>query len=50
MCDRPRLRVSKHEQEESMEQLVDLGLFLGGLGVFFVGIGVLYGVSVWEKK
>ena len=29
-----------------MEQLVDLGLFLGGLGVFFVGIGVLYGVSV----
>ena len=33
-----------------MENLVDFGLFLGGLGVFFVGIGVLYGVSVWDKK
>jgi hypothetical protein len=33
-----------------MENLVDLGLFLGGLGVFFAGIGVLYGVSVWDKK
>jgi hypothetical protein len=33
-----------------MENLVELGLFLGGLGVFFAGIGVLYGVSVWDKK
>lgn len=33
-----------------METLVDLGQFLAGLGVFFVGIGALYGVSVWEKK
>jgi hypothetical protein len=33
-----------------MENLVDIGLFLGGLGVFFAGIGVLYGVSVWDKK
>ena len=33
-----------------MENLVDMGLFLGGLGVFFAGIGVLYGVSVWDKK
>lgn len=33
-----------------MENLVDPGLFLGGLGVFFAGIGVLYGVSVWDKK
>ena len=33
-----------------MENLVDLGLFLGGLGVFFAGIGVLYGVAVWDKK
>lgn len=38
------------EPEENMEQLVDLGLFLGGLGVFFIGIGALYGVSVWAKK
>jgi hypothetical protein len=33
-----------------MEHLADLGLFLGGLGIFLVGIGALYGVSVWDKK
>jgi hypothetical protein len=33
-----------------MGSLTDLGLFLGGLGIFFVGIGALYGVSVWDKK
>ena len=33
-----------------MENLVDLGMFLGGLGVFLAGIGVLYGVSVWDKE
>jgi hypothetical protein len=33
-----------------METLIDLGQFLGGLGIFFVGIGALYGVSVWAKK
>ena len=37
-------------QEKAMENLTDLGLFLGGLGIFFVGIGALYGVSVWDKK
>jgi hypothetical protein len=50
MGDSSILRSSRDEQEKNMEQLVDLGLFLGGLGVFFVGIGVLYGVSVWDKK
>ena len=33
-----------------MDNLVDLAVSLMGLGVFFVGIGVLYGVSVWERK
>jgi hypothetical protein len=33
-----------------MENLVQLGIFFAGLGGFFVGIGVLYGVSVWSKK
>lgn len=33
-----------------MGNLTDLGLFLGGLGIFFVGIGALYGVSAWDKK
>jgi hypothetical protein len=41
---------SSDKEENEMENLVDLGLFLGGLGVFFAGIGVLYGVSVWDKK
>jgi hypothetical protein len=50
MGDAPILRSSRDEQEENMEQLVDLGLFLSGLGAFFVGIGVLYGASVWDKK
>jgi len=33
-----------------METLVDLGQFLTGFGIFLIGIGALYGVSVWEKK
>ncbi len=33
-----------------MENVVNVGQFLLGLGVFFVGIGTLYGVSVWDKK
>jgi len=44
------MRRSRDEKERDMEQLVNLGMFLGGLGVFFAGIGVLYGVSVWDKK
>lgn len=33
-----------------MQNLVLLGQFLGGLGVFFVGIGVLWFVSVYQPK
>jgi hypothetical protein len=33
-----------------MENLSGLGIFLGGLGGFFIGIGVLWGVSVWSKN
>ena len=33
-----------------MERLVDLGSFLGGLGILLRGIGVLYGVSVWSQE
>ena len=33
-----------------MENLADIGIFLGGLGVFFVGIGVLWGVSAWKES
>jgi hypothetical protein len=37
-------------QEEDVENLVDLGLFLAFLGAFFVGIGVLYAVSIWDRN
>lgn len=33
-----------------MENLADLGQFFMGLGIFFVGIGALWGVSVWSAK
>jgi hypothetical protein len=33
-----------------MENLQYVSQFFAGLGVFFVGIGVLYGVSVWDRK
>ncbi len=33
-----------------MENLVPLGQFLAGLGVFFLGIGLLWFVSVYEAK
>lgn len=33
-----------------MEQLVPLGQFLSGLGVFFMGLGVLWFVSVYQPK
>jgi hypothetical protein len=36
--------------EANVENVVNVGQFLLGLGVFFVGIGTLYGVSVWDKK
>ena len=38
------------DQEENVDNLVQLGEFFMGLGIFLVGIGVLYGVSVWAKK
>ena len=33
-----------------MEKLFNLGIFLGGLGVFFAGIAFLYWGSIYEKK
>ena len=33
-----------------MENLVGLGYLLGGLGVFFIGIGVLWFVTVYKEK
>ena len=36
------------------ENMANLGIFFagffGGLGVFFIGVGVLWGISVWSKK
>ena len=33
-----------------MEQVAFFGQFLGGLGVFFLGVGVLWFVSVYKEK
>ncbi len=33
-----------------MENLAIIGQFLGGLGVFFIGIGVLWFVTVYKEK
>jgi hypothetical protein len=35
---------------ENMEVLLPLGILLGGLGLFFTGIGVVWGVSRWVTK
>ena len=26
------------------------GGFFGGLGIFFIGIGILWGISIWSKQ
>jgi hypothetical protein len=33
-----------------MEQLFNLGIFFGGVGIMLIGIGVLWGVAVWSEK
>jgi hypothetical protein len=39
---------------ENMDGLVTVGIFFagffGGLGVFFIGIGILWGISIWARK
>jgi hypothetical protein len=36
--------------EDDMENLVGIGQFLGGLGIFLLGVGVLQFVSVYREK
>jgi hypothetical protein len=36
--------------EGKMEQLQVIGQFFGGLGMFFLGVGVLWFVSVYKEK
>ena len=33
-----------------MEHLAQFGFFFGGLGIFFMGVGVLWFVSVYKDK
>ena len=33
-----------------MENLVPIGIFLAGLGIFFVGVALLWGGSMYEEK
>jgi len=41
---------SRDQVEDKMEQLQSLAISLGGLGMFFVGIGVLWFVAVYADK
>jgi hypothetical protein len=36
--------------EDDMEQLNSVSFFFAGLGIFFLGIGSLWFVSVYAKK
>jgi hypothetical protein len=36
--------------EDHMEQLALFGQFLGGLGLFFTGVGVLWFVTIHQEK
>jgi hypothetical protein len=38
------------EMEDNMENLVALGQFFVGLGIFFLGIASLWWVSVYSEK
>ena len=33
-----------------MDALVTISIFFAGLGLFFIGIGILWGVSIWSKQ
>lgn len=35
---------------EVANTLSTIGIFFGGLGLLFVGFGVLWGVSLWSKQ
>lgn len=32
-----------------MDTLVDLGIFLGGVGVLLLGCGLMWFISLWSK-
>lgn len=38
------------EREARVENLSDFGIFLGGLGLFFFGLGVLWYVTEWRER
>ena len=33
-----------------MDGLVTISIFFASLGLFFIGIGVLWGISIWAKQ
>lgn len=45
-----RLVSVDHPNEGYVVELADLGIFLGGLGLFFLGIGMLWGVTEYRDK
>jgi hypothetical protein len=41
---------AQNKKEDDMEQLLVIGEFFSGLGMFFIGIGVLWFVTVYKEK
>lgn len=37
-------------EEDGMENVVWVGQFLGGLGLFFMGLAAFWGVSVYKER
>jgi hypothetical protein len=34
----------------NMDGLTTISIFFGGIGIFFIGVGVLWGISIWSKQ
>ena len=51
MCEGSGIATKERRMPESAWWVNQFFLyFFGGMGVFFVGVGVLWGVSIWSKK
>ena len=37
-------------REGRMTVIAEFGIFMGGLGVFFLGCGLLWWVSLWKER
>jgi hypothetical protein len=40
----------RHGSGEHMTVIAEFGIFMAGIGVFFVGCGFLWWISVWKDR